>query len=300
MKKKLTPASICAQHAWGKMPLGVKKDLRKVLPDKDKDGVPNGFDCRPRNKRKQEDFDSSDARYLKSKPTIKLKKKINAGTFGSFHTIEGNDNLGVKVPKCTLDEYLEDGCNEPTSSRKKQTCKECWRKGDIKKEAKNCHKSKFNEQPLLSATCAVPVSRHGMKCIGLVRPLVGEVTDSVAKRLTDTQLEMIRQKLIELTEQNIALDDKLQIGFTGSGRVLQFDLGHVKKSTDVHAFIVNTEAWKRLLERAGKFGKCPPLDRLELDMYQADVFHNEKTARECEYWYHHIESVLDKYGRVMR
>jgi hypothetical protein len=252
------------------------------------------------NRKRNETFDSSATAYLRAKPSIKLNKKLGEGMFGAFFSIEGNDKLGVKVPKCTLDEYAADGLAEATLARKQQTCKECWRKTDIKKEAKNCHKNKYNEQEMLTATRTVPVNRHGMKCVGLVRPLIGEVTNSNAKRLTNDQLEMIRLKLIELTEQNISLDDGLQIGFTGSGRVLQFDLGHVLKSTRTHAFTMNSEAWKRLLEKAGKFGNCPSLDKLESNMRMAEMFDDEVAMRECDNWLDHIENVLNTYGRIMR
>ena len=246
-----------------------------------------------KNRRRQEGFDPSDMAYLKTKPKVKLGKKLGEGCFGAFYTLEGNNKLGVKVPKCELD-----GCVDTTSEQKKQTCRKCWRKGDIKKEAKNCHKAKFDDKSLLSATRPVPVSQHGMKCIGLVRPLVNEIN---ARNLTNSQLEMIRQKVIALSKEGVSLHDGLQFGFTSSGRALQFDLGHVRKTTVSRALIVNNEAWQQLLEDAGKFGHmCPHLKSLEGDLHMAEMFEDEEALQKANMWYDHIERVLDKYGRITR
>jgi hypothetical protein len=294
MKKKFTPASICAQRAWGTMPLGVKKELRKTLPDRDKDGVPNGFDCRPKNKRKQEELNEEDTKYLKSKPKIKLGKVISMdGFFGDFYSIEGNDRLGIKVPKCESD--------NPIYGHNITNCDRCGKRADIVDEGKICHQYRLNDKPLTSATRMVSIERHGRKCVGLVRPLVGVGDARNADQLTDEQLEMIRKKLTELSRQGIELTDGIQCGFTGSGRVLQFDLGYVFKGTVDSAFEANRDNWISFLSKAGKFyGKRINVGDLRLELQIAKHEKNSAEIRRVSREFELIDKVLKQYGDIVR
>ena len=117
-KKKVAPASIVAQKAWGGLSKLVKGELRKSLPDNDRDGVPNGFDCRPKNKRRQEAFLPKDAQYIESHSTIKLGKRIGSGYCGDVHNIVGNTRLVAKVPKFFADSHEQ----LPTVRRNYLTC----------------------------------------------------------------------------------------------------------------------------------------------------------------------------------
>jgi hypothetical protein len=96
--KKLTPASIVSQKKWSSFPVAKRNKLRKMLPDRDKDGVPNIFDCHPRNKCKQESFLPSDDAYVKSLKTVKLGKYINGGENGQIFEVADNPDFIVKIP----------------------------------------------------------------------------------------------------------------------------------------------------------------------------------------------------------
>jgi hypothetical protein len=190
------------------------------------------------SKPRREAFMSEDRAFLASKPDIRLGKQLGGGQYGGFHTIEGNERLGVKLPYCHLAESNDGDCSY------------CTNKGGIIEEGKRCHKQRFNSKPMLAPTKMVQVQRYGKKCIGLVRPLVGNAAGANSRQLTDNQLKMIHSKLIELSESGIALYDGIQCGFTASGRVLQFDLGDAEETDEEHAFEINRENWISFLAMA--------------------------------------------------
>ena len=48
-------ASLKMQAQWRSLSGGQKNQLRKTLPDSDRDGVPDKYDCQPFNQKKQDD-----------------------------------------------------------------------------------------------------------------------------------------------------------------------------------------------------------------------------------------------------
>ena len=97
--------------------------------------------------------------------------------------------------------------------------------------------------------------------IGLIRPKIktlvdfhGNVDKNNIKRLTRSQIELIRQKLIELSEQGYAFSDGLQIGLDVAGRPLIYDLGKMEKFSynNPQTFKINNEKWMWFLMNIGK------------------------------------------------
>ena len=246
VKKKLTPASIVSQKKWSSFPVKKKNQLRKMLPDRDKDGVPNKFDCHPRNKRKQESFLSEDAMYLNTHSNIRLGKKIDAGTVGEIFTIKGNKNLVVKVPRGAVDT----GSGVESPSRVNTS------RAGIEHEINIYNKLNLEHEPLCSPTRVVDLGyndalKGNMK--GLVRP---KIDDRNFYSATPAQMEAIRQKVIEFSYKGLVIYDGLQVGFDRFGRPLIYDLGGVESAlshlTLPEIFENNNYSWKRFLYDVGK------------------------------------------------
>ena len=232
-KKKLTPASICAQKAWGKMPLGVKKELRKTLKDRDKDGVPNGFDCRPKNKRKQEAFLSQDNAFLSSNSQIEKGNMLGRGTHGDVYDVVGNSDLIVKI----TNEYDD---------------------GSVDEEARL-----YRQCGMLSKPLFIPTEVRNMDGqTSMIRPKITPITDpsirgkpsaSLLNRMTPSVIENIRKQLEQLNAQGFVFADGIQIGLDKVGRPLLYDTGDIRMSTnkrEVHH--INNIEWAAFLIRIGK------------------------------------------------
>jgi hypothetical protein len=217
-------------------------------------------------KPRHETFDERDIAYLDSKPNVELSEKINEGSYGQFYKIQGNNNLGVKMPFCTL--------NKAGGTH---SCSDCSDKRYIIEEGRKCKDLRFNDRPMLAPTRMKQIIRDGNKCVGLIRPLVNEVKGAQEETLTDAQLETLRTKLIALSRQGIVLDDGLQFGFTPSGRLMQFDLDRVNHTYVSAAFYQNDELWRTMLALAGKLSHCRQLPFSQKIRCQDAVF--EKYGR---------------------
>jgi hypothetical protein len=235
-RKKLTPASITAQKAWGKFPISLKKELSRALPDADRDNVPNGFDCKPKNKRRQESFLPEDANYLKNCKSVRLGSKLGSGSTGDVFTVDGTDNLVVKVATGLADKNSD--ANWVDASRK-----------EIFKEWNKCDTYSADRQPLFTPTKAVKIYGYGTPSkpiYGLVRPKVTPLWR--VANITESTIETIRQKLIKLSNDGYAFHDGIQLGLDRAKRPLVFDMGDVNIANSVReAFVINNREWRILL-----------------------------------------------------
>ena len=224
-----------------------------------------------KHRRRQESFLPVDAAYLSSNPKIKLGKKINEGTEGAVYQVAGNRNLVVKVPIGFVDEdnYTKTpSSKERAKDNRRHATKDS--KESIRVEAHCYENLDFNDKPLFIPTKIVNMGSNDLgngDYIGLVRPKVAPVMDfhdKVAahqkKRMTDTQLETIRQKLMELSLQGYAFVDGLQIGLDKANRPLIYDAGKLQNYgwNNPRTYQINNQMWVGLLY---DIGKIPANDR---------------------------------------
>ena len=207
-------------------------------------------------------------KYLSKKSEVKAGKQLGAGSYGTFHPITGNKRLGVKIPHCPARKDSDD-----------DICEQCTDKESILAELELCKTFDYNGKPLLMPARAITVNRKGLTCIGIAKPLITPLTYRNAQNLTDEQIESVRKALISLAKDGIGLKDGLQCGFTTSNRILQFDLGDVKKFSVDIAFGYNSRAWNALLDISHKFYPC-------------DTLPTDSAARRC------YAEVFKKYGKV--
>jgi hypothetical protein len=256
--KKLTPATIFNQKKWSNLPIAKKNQLRKKLPDTDKDGVPDKYDCHPQNKRKQESFLSQDSTYLEATPKIKLGKYINHGHCGDIYELAGNKRLTVKVPR-----HFADTKKSITLSKETRSRELSWKRDDLNEEMKAYNDLDLNNKPLFTPTrfTSMVSKFDGKEYPCLIRPKVtpinfrnAPIPESIKRRVTDNMLEDLRRKLIVISYQGIALDDGMQIGIDLGGRFLIYDAGRMKTykpGSDI-PFKVNNEEWQDFLLHLGK------------------------------------------------
>lgn len=235
-KNKPKNASIQAQKAWLSMPAKLKRELRKQLIDTDRDGAPDGFDCRPQNKKKQESFLPEDARITSKLKHVVSTKTIGSGDNGKVQKITTNKNLVVKTG---YDGY------------------------SLQDEQKFFTKNKLAKEPIFSPSKAVTVGRTNT--YGLLRPLIKPILDSNDKqkiKLTKTELLHLRTKLINLSMKGYVFEDGLQLGKDRAGRILQFDYGLMYRTKNVtDAFFYNNIAWSVFLDNINMTGKIPKLTK---------------------------------------
>lgn len=247
------PASLTAQRAWAGFSTKLKKELRRTLPDTDKDGVPDGFDCKPRNRRRQESFMPVDAAYLSKNPEIRPGKKLGEGYFGEVFSVAGNRNLVLKVPR------LFTNTTDLTNSERKEIIRSS--EEEIAREYEGYEAFGCEQRPLFIPTRAVKLEIGGVESIGLVRPKVAPVRDNSCRvksfnkrRVTDAALMDLRRKLIQISSEGFVLWDGLQLGIDTAGRFLVYDLGDLKKvqpGSD-KPFVVNNARWRAFLADLGK------------------------------------------------
>lgn len=255
-KQLIKPASIAAQKAWAGFPLGLKKELRRALPDTDKDKVPNGFDCRPRNKRRQESFLPADAAYLNSNPGITLGEYVAGGSEGDVFEVAGNRNFIVKLPKTYTSKFNTSSFKRAHNARSQELFND---------EMTYYTNNDLYNKPLFIPTKVVPVTNPyigNRQQLGLIKPKIAPVTDYSEPvpsrnlfRVTEAQLIDLRDKLVDLSYEGFGFEDGLQVGIDRAGRLLVYDLGKMAKyrpGSD-RPFHVNNNAWQEFLGDIGRF-----------------------------------------------
>jgi hypothetical protein len=250
--KKLAPATIVNQKKWASFPLAKKNQLRKMLPDKDKDGVPNKFDCQPKNKRKQESFLPADESYLNSGNSIELGKSLGRGMKGEIHEVKGRRHLVIKTPI---------GFSENTKGNSTRGIGERLIENEyyIDREAETCEQYNTNNHPLFIPTKVVKLkTKSGLDWLddsvftGLVRPRITPIVDyskdanSNSKHFSDAQIRDIRNKLIDLSYKGFIIGDGLQLGIDYAHRLLLYDVDELERDDPQIAFKHNQKAWERL------------------------------------------------------
>ena len=275
MVQKPKNASILAQKTWNAFPAKLKRELKQNLPNHDGDRVPTGFDCRPLNKRKQESFLPEDAKYIKGKTTVTpTSNVIGRGTNGIIMPVRGNKNLIVKVERSAA-----------------------W--SPVDEEGEFFVKNKLFKEPLFIPTKAVNIGKSGKT--GLLRPAVAPIVEpgykirsENEKALTNQKLKELRAKIIDLSYKGYVFADGLQLGVDKAGRILQFDIGAVKRykpqigKINNDPFEENDEEWGKLLWKLDKkrstFGeikRTPALDKkyLETQTVQKGMYYNSTSSR---------------------
>jgi hypothetical protein len=122
--------------------------------------------------------------------------------------------------------------------------------------------NKLAREPLFVPT--KPVKIKGTSKTGLLRPIITpiiepsyHIVENNIHLLTDSKLKQLREKLIELSYKGYAFTDGLQLGADKQGRILQFDLGSMRKfmrngKPTAAAFTVNNNEWRALLRHLKK------------------------------------------------
>lgn len=233
----LKNASVPAQIAWAKMTPKQRSEIVKKyhLRDTDKDGVYNGFDCHPKDKRRQESFLPDELQYIEKHPVMKRGNQLGAGESGLVYDVKGNKKLVVKT------QYY----GRP-----------------IDKEEEFFRVNKLEKEPLFIASKAVKVTTYNKNTeFGIVRPKVTPIMDpyGITKRsaFTDARLKELKMKITKLSNKGFVFDDGLQLGIDSAGKLVQFDIGEMQK-VDVTkpkmkelAYKRNNGQWVRLLKDLG-------------------------------------------------
>lgn len=232
--------------------------MKKKLPTKKaKKLTINSIVSRPRRAA----FASNDAAYLSTNPSIRPKDYIDAGSYGAVYTIDGNENMVIKMPIGAANRRCE---------KNKVYCENgnCYARDDILKEGLAYEDLGLEKKEHFIPTKRISLGKCGVtgeSCVGLVRPKVKMTIGDKAQKPTRSQLERIRRNVIDISRDGITLMDNLQIGIDAQGRPLQFDIGLVHKFTPEEAFDLNNDAWVHYLLRInGLDNQSTPLNRARM------------------------------------
>lgn len=231
-------ASLADQKAWAMMPKSAKQRLSKRLGNADGDSRPDGYDCHMRDRRRQEAFLREDQKIVGKLKSVKAGKLISHGGEGNVYDVENLPGFVVKTAiKKTDSHYNPD------------------RASGFRNEANFYKKHDLIDEPLFIPTKEVRVGNEK----GLLRPKVTVISEpnriisrKITSKVTDEELEIMRQKLIADSKEGFVFYDGLQIGFDKSGRLLEYDAGTMYKTKSRDAFAVNNAEWLYFLTRIRK------------------------------------------------
>lgn len=245
-KKKLTPASIISQKKYAptKTLKGVKRD---GSTDKSKSQT-----------KRREAFLPSDERRLGSLRSVEFGKHIGEGTYGDVFELKQDNHFVVKVPRGFVN------VDNETPSRRMTRLLDS--ESEIDSEINAYENFNLGGKPFFSPAKVINLGGNDLtsrNIRGIIRPKVRPVVDYSKSgyagcliRLSDAQLDEVRQKLIVLTHQGIALRDGVQAGIDPTGRLLIYDSGrveHLPRPSDFgYVMHCNNVAWSSFVARQRK------------------------------------------------
>lgn len=253
-------ATPIAQKMWSMLSTKQKNELRRQYKDSDCDGTPNGADCHPKDRSRQEDWLPEHKELVGNISSVKPGKVLGRGCVGEVHDIKKHSKFVVKVPRINGREY---------SARKLsvESIEDAQR--ELQKEADMYKKHKLNDKPLFIPTKEIRVDDPKHKGhIALLRPKVTPITEyypdlHFKKKPTDKQLQQLYEELMELSGQGVCFVDGLQLGVDEAGRVMVYDAGFLEfeKPGSERPYRVNDFQWQEILEVLHKQDKFPALEK---------------------------------------
>ena len=196
------------------------------------------------------EFLKIDDSYLKKHKKIDRENKIlGKGNNGIVYRVKNNPRLIVK----------EDIKNS-----------NAW--DSISDEMKIYRKLHMGKDNLFSPSRAVKVS-DGEN--GIVRPTVHPIFDpneQHKKYFTPAFTERLRKVIVQLTYKGYVFYDGYQLGYDNALRVMQYDLGGLKKINPAqpkalsYAFKINNSRWQELgkhINKSGKIGRIEQTTQLD-------------------------------------
>jgi hypothetical protein len=268
-KRKSSNASTAAQRAWAILTPKQKAILlKRYRQDPDKDGVPTGFDCQPYNKKKQESFAPDDLKWITANK-IETDRKIGSGMIGDVATVKGNKNLIVK----TVTKLRKPNKNTPRDVIQCASRAADFRKTAFDAEIRFYEKNHMYKEPLIIPSKHIALA--GTNEIGIVRPVVKPVVDPSTGRLknknlvTEKMLLDAQRKLTILSYKGYIFSDGLQLGIDKTGKLLQFDVGQMKKINNSRGkisnipFKHNNVVWLQFIQKFKKYLKVGPIERTQ-------------------------------------
>lgn len=258
--KKLTVASIISQKKQAR-----KQTLKGAKRDESKD---------KRKTKRREAFLPSDERRLGSLGSVEFGKRIGEGTYGDVFELKHDNNFVVKVPRGFVN------VDNETQSRRMTRLLDS--ESEIDSEIHAYEDFNLGGKPFFSPAKVVNLGGNDLtsrNIRGIIRPKVRPVVDYSKSgyagcliRLSNSQLEEVRQKLIALTYQHIALRDGVQAGIDTAGRLLIYDAGrveHLPRPSDFgYVMHSNNIAWSSFVARQRKNDGATNAERVaERDKY---------------------------------